>query len=311
MPASPTVVVIINPIAGGGIRLDRARDRGELAAAIIRGRGFDPEVFITERPGHARELAGAALARGAATVVAWGGDGTVNEVASALAFRETTLGIVPSGSGNGLARELGIPPSAGAALDVAVGAGRRRIDAGEMDGRLFFNVGGIGLDALVARRFAAHTRLPRGFLRYVVLAVSEIFAYRPAPLTITADGDTQHVRVLLLAVANGRQYGNGALIAPSACIDDGRLDLVVVNARSPLGVLISAPRLFTGRIGSVAGVATRQVATVDVSAPPPIVCHVDGEPFTGGASVRIRVRPAALWVASPPAARAAGSTGSR
>ena len=100
------VAVIINPISGTGGRIEVARERAEHAAALIAARGLEAEVFMTERSGHARELAAAALDRGVRTVVAWGGDGTVNEVASALAFRDATLAIIPSGSGNGLAREL-------------------------------------------------------------------------------------------------------------------------------------------------------------------------------------------------------------
>src|SRR4029450_10952359 len=96
------VVVIINPISGTGGRIEVARARAEQAVALLAARGLDGDVFITEAPGHAHELAIAMLARGVSTIVAWGGDGTVNEVGSALAFRDATLGIVPSGSGNGL-----------------------------------------------------------------------------------------------------------------------------------------------------------------------------------------------------------------
>src|SRR5262245_20218832 len=104
--------------------------------------GLRAEVFLTERGGHARELATGALERGATVVVAWGGDGTVNEVAAALAFRHAALGVVPSGSGNGLARELGIPTDPAAALTIALAGRLRVIDCGELDGRLFVNVAG-------------------------------------------------------------------------------------------------------------------------------------------------------------------------
>jgi diacylglycerol kinase family enzyme len=110
---------------------------------------------VTERPGHAHQLARAALARGISTIVAWGGDGTMNEIASALAYTDAALALVPSGSGNGLARELGVPFDASAALDIAFNGRLRTIDAGEIEERLFFNVAGIGLDARVAHRFAS------------------------------------------------------------------------------------------------------------------------------------------------------------
>ena len=109
MPAADRVAVIINPISGTGGRIEVARDRAARAAALIEARGLQAQVSITERPGHARELATAALEHGVSTIMAWGGDGNVNEVASVLAFRDAMLAIVPSGSGNGLARALRIP----------------------------------------------------------------------------------------------------------------------------------------------------------------------------------------------------------
>src|SRR5262249_12514262 len=159
-------------------------------------------VFVTEHPGHARDLTAAACTRGVDLVVAWGGDGTVNEVASALAFGETPLAVVPSGSGNGLARELGVPLDARQAFVAALSGRNRCIDAGELDGRLFFNVAGVGLDAQVARRFADLGRERRGFIRYAQLTLHEVFAYKPAEYTITTDGGTHRERVLMIAIAN-------------------------------------------------------------------------------------------------------------
>jgi len=118
------------------------------------------------------------------------------------------------------------------------------IFAAELDGRLFFNVAGVGLDAQVAHRFAQRTTRRRGFLRYVAMTASEMARYRADQYTIVVGDETLRVRPLLIAIANGRQYGNGALIAPSARLDDGRLDLVVVSARSPLAALGAAAKGF-------------------------------------------------------------------
>jgi diacylglycerol kinase family enzyme len=178
--------------------------------------GLRAEVFLTERGGHARELATGALDRGATVVVAWGGDGTVNEVAGALAFRDADLGVIPSGSGNGLARELGIPADPSAALAVALSGRSRVIDCGELDGRLFVNVAGIGFDALVAREFASHRQGQRGFVRYARITAREMFRYEPAEHTIVADHQVLRKIALLVAIANARQYGNGAVIARSS-----------------------------------------------------------------------------------------------
>jgi YegS/Rv2252/BmrU family lipid kinase len=295
--AAPRVVVVVNPISGTGGRGDVARRRAELASSHIANRGFGVDVHVTERPGHARELAHAAAAAGVSTIVAWGGDGTVNEVGSALAFRPVTLGIVPGGSGNGLARELGVPFDPARALDVALSGRARQIDAGDLDGRLFFNVAGIGLDACVAHRFAGGVR--RGFTRYAAVTLQELFAYVPEEHSITADGRTLRARTLVIALANTRQYGNGAVIAPDAVVDDGRLDLVVISARPLARALVQLPRLFTGGITRLAGVTSCSAAAIQVTASRPMLLHVDGEPATGGASLAARVHPRALRVAVP------------
>jgi len=298
----PPIAVIINPISGTGGRIEVARERAERAAALIAARGLDAEVFMTERPGHARELATAALSRGVTTVVAWGGDGTVNEVASVLAFREATLAIVPSGSGNGLATELLIPNDPDGAFEAAFSGRGFRIDAGELDSHLFFNVAGIGLDARVAHRFAADGLVRRGFFRYVEIAAQELFS-RSEVHTIVTDGTSIRVDAMIIAIANARQYGNGALIAPDARLNDGRLDVVVIEGRSPIAALVHAPRLFLGQIGKVRGVTQLHARDIEVTSGRPMIYHVDGEPFLGGASIAARSRPGALQVMVPAEAR--------
>src|SRR5438045_2103472 len=136
--------IIINPISGG-VSPAAGRARAQLARAVVDRHGDPAEVFITERAGHARELAKAAVGRRARLVLAWGGDGTINEVASGLAFDEVPMGIVPSGSGNGLATELGIDPRPERAIAAALQSAPRRIDVGELGGRLFVNVAGVGI----------------------------------------------------------------------------------------------------------------------------------------------------------------------
>jgi diacylglycerol kinase (ATP) len=300
-----SIAVIINPISGTGGRVDAARRRAEMAVDLAAARGRRAEVFVTERAGHARELAAGALARGVSLVVAWGGDGTVNEVASTLAFRDAALAVIPSGSGNGLARELGIPFEPPSAFAVAFGGRVRTIDCGELDGRLFFNIAGCGLDALVAHRFAGRAR--RGFLRYLEVSAREIGRYRPDDHTILADGQCLRGRALLVAIANARQYGNGALIAPDARLDDGRLDLVIVAHRSWWQTLRHVPKLFSGRIAHVPGVTMVPATEIRLTWPGPVLYHVDGEPFTGGAVLTARAHRAALKVHVPVTSAAASS----
>ena len=298
--AKPSIAVIINPISGTGGHIDIGRARAAYAADLIASHGGDPSlVFLTERAGHARELAMAAIARGVSTVVAWGGDGTMNEVGTALAFTGASIAIVPSGSGNGLARELGIPFESAAALDLARSGRDLVIDAGEIDGRLFFNLAGIGLDARVAHRFAVKGLERRGFSRYLEMTVRELMAYEPDRLTITTPSSSVTASTLLVAIANGRQYGNGAVIAPYARLDDGKLDVVIVTHRSPLRALLEMPLVFMGRAANVRGVTMEAAQSVQINSPHPVVYHLDGEPIAGAHEIHARARPRALRIKVP------------
>jgi diacylglycerol kinase (ATP) len=277
-----------------------ARARAAQAAALLTSRGIDPSnVFITERPGHARELALAATARGVATIVAWGGDGTMNEIASAIAFTDTVLALVPSGSGNGLARELRIPFDPSAALALAFNGRERRIDAGQIDERLFFNVAGVGLDARVAHRFAVGGLEKRGFSRYMAITMRELADYQPDRLAISTGASTVETSSLLVAIANGREYGNGAVIAPHARLDDGLLDLVIVAARSLVRAFVELPFVFMGVIDRLGGVRIQQTDSVTIASPYPLVYHVDGEPIAGTLTISAKARPRALRVKVP------------
>ena len=293
------VAVIVNPISGTGGRPEVARRRIAFAETVLKARGEGASLFVTEYAGHARDLARAAVENGVPLVVAWGGDGTVNEIASELVFRDVALGIIPSGSGNGLSRELGIPFDPRSAFEIAFAGRERVMDAGELDGHLFFNIAGFGLDARVAHEFASNGLVRRGFARYLEIAARELFSFVPEDHTIVAEGVATRTRALLVALANGRQYGNGALIAPRARLDDGQLDLVVVSSRSPLAILLQAPMLFAGRVGDLPGVTMTTVSAVEITSSRPVLYHVDGEPFVGGASLAARVRPNALRVRVP------------
>jgi len=292
-----SIAVIINPISGTGGRLDVARARAAKAAALLAAHGADPSnVFITERAGHGREIALNAIGRGASTVVAWGGDGTMNEVGTAIAFTDVALSLVPSGSGNGLARELNIPFDPDAAFETALRGRERIIDAGDIGGRLFFNVAGVGLDARVAHAFAVNGLQKRGFGRYLQLTMRELAAYRPDVLTVSTPAGSTCKPSLLVAIANGRQYGNGAVIAPHAKLDDGRFDIVTISARSLLRASLELPFVFMGMVDRIAGVRIQTAESVDITSSSPIIYHLDGEPIAGTLGVSARLRPRALKV---------------
>jgi diacylglycerol kinase (ATP) len=293
MSGAARATVVLNPVAGPA---RRRADRVALARRLLAESGVGGEVRVTEGRGHAFALARAAVERGADVVCAWGGDGTVNEVARALIGGAAALGVVPAGSGNGLARTLGLPRRAAAALATALHGRERLIDAGEVDGRLFVCLAGLGLDAEVAARFEVGTGSGRGLLRYVRLTLAALLRYRPASYAIRVDGAMLRGPALLVVCANGRQYGNGAVVAPQARPDDGRLDLVVVEPRAVPAALWTARRLFTGTLDRAPGVRSRPFVAAEIQGPAPLAFHVDGEPCVGGPTVVVRVRPGALRV---------------
>ena len=296
MTAPSRLAFIINPAAGsrGGGRLGGLVDtiRRRCAAA-----GAAHEVAFTERPGHGRELAAALADRGFSPVVACGGDGTVNEVASALIRRPAVLGIMPAGSGNGLARELGIGLEPRAALDTAVGGRDRVIDMGVLADRPFVNLAGVGLPASVADLFAG---LPgRGLPGYVLATARRLIGYRSRLYTLATGERTAARRALLVEVANGRQYGYGAVIAPHARLDDGLLDLVSVDAIGRARTALGLWRLFNGTVDRHPYVHCSRVGGVTISADRPLRFHVDGEAVQGGCTLSATVLPKALRVRVP------------
>lgn len=284
-----SVAVIINPNSGPRSRAERRQHAADLLAAA----GEPGEIFVTERRGHAHDIARAAAAGGARLVIAWGGDGTINEVASALIGSETALGIIPSGSGNGLARELQIDPRPEQALRDAVRATARAIDAGTIGGRVFVNIAGIGFDAHVAACFDRDLGGRRGLSTYVRVAARELRGYQCGRYCVDGGGEQA---ALLVAIANTAQFGNGARIAPSARPDDGWLELVVVEARSRLATLSALPRLFLGGLGRSSGVTVRRIEQAVIESGCPMAFHVDGEPVEGGTRLEVRVLPSALRV---------------
>ena len=285
--------IIINPIAGSS-RRPTITQKVELAHKALRACDRSGEVAVTTHPGHGAELTKGFVERDVETVVAWGGDGTINEVASALAFGRTALGIVPSGSGNGLARELNVPRDPGGALRTALTGATRTIDAGELGGRLFFNVAGIGFDAHLAALFNRSSS--RGGLRYVATTIRGILGYEPSYYRLRSSDVAISRTALIVALANSRQYGLNAQIAPLARPDDGLLELVVVPPMSPLSVLWHVRRLFSGTLHQVPGVTMQSFRDLEIASDALPVFHVDGEVVEAADSVTARVHPQALRV---------------
>jgi diacylglycerol kinase (ATP) len=289
--------VVINPIAGVRLPGDRPERRVALARRALARHGIDGVVSVTERAGHAHELADRCVGDGYDLVVAWGGDGTVNEVATALTHSRTALGIVPAGSGNGLAHGLGLPIRPLAALERALAASGRRIDVGELAGRQFFNVAGVGFDAAVAWRFNREGHI-RGPLAYVESIAPNLLSYQAIRCVIEADEVETVQKVLMVTIANCREFGSHAVIAPRARPDDGLLDLVVIPDRPPVDRVGLLPHLFAGTLDRVAGIVMRRIARIRISSDRPLPFQVDGEPCEGCSVLDGRVLPSALIVRS-------------
>jgi diacylglycerol kinase (ATP) len=290
-----SVAVIINPVAGG--RRSLAPDaRVRLAEQALARHGVVGRVQVTRASGHGTEVARQAVAERSDLVIAWGGDGTINEVASELVGTVTRLGIVRAGSGNGLARELGIPPDPDQALDIALTGRDRDIDAGQIEGHRFFNVAGIGFDAAMAADFNRLGGERRGPIRYTGVVARALFGYRAGHYAIEVDGQRLETQALLVAIANLSQYGSNAVIAPCARPDDGLLDVMVVGTRGVAGRIGLVVRAFNRTIDRAAGVTRLPATRVVVRAGQPIPFHVDGEPRQGGTTVEAHVWPAAIRV---------------
>lgn len=288
------VIVIINPTSGPA-RRGSSVERVAVAKRVLQAAGLSHDIQLTKRRNHAYDLAAAALDAGATLVIVWGGDGTINEVAQALAFTDVSLGLVPGGSGNGFARELKIPFDPEKAIRRALLSPDRRIDVGEIAGRMFFNVAGIGLDAKVAADVSTFGN-QRGLRPYVRASAREVLGYLPVEYTIDIDAGSVCKHALLVALANSRQYGYGVRIAPLALLDDGLLDLVMVEDRSLFGNALRVPFLFTGDLHRRFGVSTWKVRDVRVRANQRMLFHVDGEVVEGGHELVARVHAGALRV---------------
>jgi len=291
-----SIGIVINPAAGAS-RDFSVSSRRQLAYDALRASSVDGEVRLTEGRGSARAIAMEMVTAGASTVIAWGGDGTINEVASVVAPVDVTLGVVPGGSGNGFVRGLGLNYRVSEALDIAINGTERRIDTGHVDGKLFVNVAGVGFDAHLADVF---NRLGvRGPSVYIRTGLRELLSYRAVTYTIRVAEDEFTTHALLVAIANGREYGTGALIAPRARVDDGALDCVCIPHRSLPSVLWHARRLFTGTLDRVSGVRSVSSPTLTITADHPLTFHVDGEVYTGSDRLQIATRPRSLKVRVP------------
>jgi diacylglycerol kinase (ATP) len=274
---------------------------GRAAKALPAVRAFaathGATIVVTERRSHGAELAAQALADGCELVVAVGGDGTMNEVASALVGTSATLGLVPCGSGDGLGRHLRIHGSIERALEILVHGVPRLIDSGTVDGHPFFTAAGLGFEAEIAERFNRFHR--RGFMRYLTTSAALWREWTPELCTISHAGGRETVSAFTMAVANANQYGNGAQIAPAARIDDGKLDLTVIPRLTLMNILPLLVRLFSGSLPRAYGIRSFVAPHFTIERARAGVIHTDGETHLAPALLEFRVRPASLRIMVP------------
>lgn len=284
------LLFIINPISGG-------KDKGGFEQEVkpyLEHQLFDAEYVFTKKPNHAAELAAEAIGANFDIVVAVGGDGTINEVAKTLVNTPIILGIIPEGSGNGLARFLGIPSTIKDAIKILNKFQVKRIDSGSIAGHYFFNMAGIGFDAVVSNRFDKESI--RGPLGYMKTVFSEISGYKSQVYDFDIDGKKFKREAFMVSLANSPQYGNNAFVSPSASVCDGLLDVCIVK---PFPLYLFPKMIFhlfnktadkSQYVEIIRGkeIVIRREIAGDV--------HVDGEPIFVGKEINVSIIPESLNV---------------
>lgn len=291
------IAVIFNPISGAKGRKEAKRTLFNLLRNGVNRKLYDVTFYRTRHSKQATELTQKAIENGSNLIICCGGDGTVNETALALLGKNTPLAIIPAGSGNGLARHLGIPLSPKNALNAALEGPTLRMDCGSIAGKLFCTTAGIGLDAEVGWLFANLEN--RGMAAYLHATAQLYFKYKPRWYTIKINGQSLREQALLITFANASQFGNNAVIAPKANVTDGYLDLVIVRPFPKVEIAVLAAMLFNGNIDKSQYVKTIQFKQLHIVADEPTRGHADGEPIELPQAFDVHVHPACLSVRTP------------
>ena len=285
---------IFNPCSGRNRRKPYLRER---AAAFIKERGLDATVVNTERPRHATELAAQAVADGCGLVVAIGGDGTMNEVATALVDSPAVFGLIPCGSGNGLGRHLGIRKPGHGAFRTLLDGRPMLIDTGIVNGFPFFNAMGLGFEADIAVRFSRQAN--RGLAGYIRVGFPSFFAHQPERCTVRHPGGSVQLDAFTLAVMNSDQYGNDARVAPGAKLDDGQFELISVPRVGFIGACGMLYRLGTDTFDQIKTVTRFSGAKFVIERAKPGWIHTDGEPRATTSKLEITLKPKSLRIMVP------------
>lgn len=281
---------IINPISGGKNKKGFAK----LAEKYLDTNLFEADFRMTACANHASELTKEAIASGVDLVVAVGGDGTINEIAKELIGKAIPLAIVPEGSGNGLARYLGISTDVGQAIKKINAFNVITIDSGMVNERAFFNMAGMGFDALISNRFAENnTRGPVGYLKVVL---EEISTYKALMYRLNIDGKEIEREAFMISIANSPQYGNNAYIAPQASAEDGLLDVCIIKQFPLIQFPVMIYHLFSRTANQSEYVEIIKGKKITIERPKNGPVHLDGEPVDLEKKLMIQVLPSSLKV---------------
>lgn len=284
---------IINPVSGTRTK----KNIPEIIEKIANKNSFEPIIQFTKCQGHAFELATKMVNEDIPLIVAAGGDGTVNEVARALIHTEIVLGIIPLGSGNGLARHLEIPLNIESAIELLTNFKVVKIDYGTANNVIFFCTCGVGFDALIGDVFAKSKK--RGFFTYFKSVCSEFFKYKAKKYKFRTDYDKFRKRSFLVTFANASQYGNNAYIAPNADIQDGLLDVCILKPFPAYKVLDIGIKLMSKKIDKCNSVEIIKTNKVKIKRKKRDVFHFDGEPCIMKKKIVVQAHPRGLNVAVP------------
>jgi len=289
---SSPLLLIVNRTAGRG----RAAQALERATAVLDRTRHPFRVEFSSSGDHASELSLLGVEAGE-TPVAVGGDGQVARVAAPLIGSDRRMGILPCGRGNDLARGLGIPTDPESAVATLLGQSARRIDTGVAAGKPFLGIASVGFDSR-ANEIANRSTILPGKSVYAWSAIRALVGWKPVRFSLSVDGREQRVEAHTVAVANNRFYGGGMKMAPSAELDDGLLDLIVVGAVSRARFVADFPRVFRGRHVDGRRVTSNPVREVELKASRPLNVYADGDSI-GSLPVTVRIVPDSLSILSP------------
>ena len=294
MTKKKEIVFIVNPISG-------THSKDEVPSLIeenLEKDHFDYQICFTEYAGHAAEIAKACAERQTDIVVAVGGDGTVNEVARSLTHSFTALGIIPCGSGNGLARHLCIPLDTKKAIQIINACKIETFDYGMINELPFFCTCGLGFDAFISLKFAEAGK--RGPITYVENVLKEGLKYKPETYEVSDDTGKKRYKAFLIACANASQYGNNAYIAPGATMKDGEMDVIIMEPFDALEAPQIAADLFMKTITNNSKIKTFRTKSLHIKRKGPGAIHYDGDPIMTGEEIEVHIEHEGIRILTNP-----------